>query len=414
MLKPGISILITLAVPTFGSSQAGTKPAKELIEVRAVVTDRQGKPVDGLAADDFLLKEDTFQPALESFSIGKVESDPGRQPSLKMEPVTGTGSAASRNTAAPASPRAVVLLVDTPGISPGGMESVRAALLRFVDEQLTHQDLVALMTTAGKPGVTGEFAGDRTGLRDGIRKLRSGRARTESFLTPALCGKVSRRDPEAVRLATRIIEAEEYTAGSVVMGGGGDTQIEAASKCMMLLLETATRRRAVTSSIRAATGRLAAVAGQRIIALFSEGFSMIAPGGEFAIADVRPAMSAAARSGVMIYCFDATVVLDTKPIDMGNLHLSSEMNNAVRDLQHGIALLANQTGGEAFFSVDSLGNCLQKMLDDNRIYYRFAYSPPEARAPQAYRSITVSVKNHPEYRVRAQKGYVFADLRRSR
>jgi hypothetical protein len=99
---------------------------------------------------------------------------------------------------------------------------------------------------------------------------------------------------------------------------------------------------------------------------------------------------------------------------MGNLHLSSEMNNAVRDLQHGIALLANQTGGEAFFSVGSLGNYLQKMLDDNRIYYQFAYSPPEAKDPQAYRSISVSVKNHPEYRVRAQKGFVFLDLRRSR
>ena len=89
-----------------------------------------------------------------------------------MEPVAGTGSAASRDTAGPASPGAVVLLADTPGISPGGMESVRAALLRFVDEQPTHQDLVALKTTAGKPGVTGEFAGDRTGLQDGIRKLR--------------------------------------------------------------------------------------------------------------------------------------------------------------------------------------------------------------------------------------------------
>jgi hypothetical protein len=53
MLKPGIAILVTLAVPAFGSSQAGTKPAKELIEVRAVVTDRQGEPVDGLARMTF-------------------------------------------------------------------------------------------------------------------------------------------------------------------------------------------------------------------------------------------------------------------------------------------------------------------------------------------------------------------------
>lgn len=106
--------------------------------------------------------------------------------------------------------------------------------------------------------------------------------------------------------------------------------------------------------------------------------------------------------------------MDTKQINIGSLRLSSEMNDAVRDYQHGVALLASQTGGEAFFNIDGLGDQLQKMLDNNRIYYQLAYWPPPDKDPSAYRNITVSIKNHPEYRVRAPKGYVPADLRGSK
>jgi VWFA-related protein len=288
------------------------------------------------------------------------------------------------------------------------MESVKAALLRFVDEQTTDRDVLALMTTAGKPGVAGEFTTDRGKLRERIKKLHSGQVWTESFLTPALCGKVMRRQGEAVTLATQIIQSEEYTTGSLIAGESSDPLAEASSKCMMLLLEAATRRRAATSSIRAATERLAGIPGQRIVALFSEGFSMTAPGGEVAIADVRPAMSGAVHAGVMVYTLDARVALDTKPINIGSFHLSSEMNDAVRDYQHGMALLASQTGGEAFFNIDGLSDCLQKMLNNNRICYHFEYSAPQNKNPGDYRNITVLVKNHPEYRVRAPKGYALA------
>jgi hypothetical protein len=86
----------------------------------------------------------------------------------------------------------------------------------------------------------------------------------------------------------------------------------------------------------------------------------------------------------------------------------------VQDLQHGTALLADLTGGEAFNNSDGLDGQMQLMLDNNRVYYRLAYALPTGKDPSNFRSINVSVKGHPDYRVRTQKGYSRRDLRQSK
>ncbi len=141
---------------------------------------------------------------------------------------------------------------------------------------------------------------------------------------------------------------------------------------------------------------------------------MIAPGGEIAISDVLPAASGAVSAGVMIYAFDARVSMASKQVNIESYSLSSEIHDSVRDLQHATAFLATQTGGEAFYNSDGLGGQLQKMLGDNRLYYRLVYASPTDRDPTKFRKISVSVKDHPDYRVRVQKGYVQRDLLRSK
>jgi hypothetical protein len=67
--------------------------------------------------------------------------------------------------------------------------------------------------------------------------------------------------------------------------------------------------------------------------------------------------------------------------------------------------LARDTGGEPFFNTNDLGRALGRALDENRVYYRIAYHSPEGEGAKKFRRIALRVKNHPEYRVRAQRGY---------
>jgi len=40
-------------------------------------------------------------------------------------------------------------------------------------------------------------------------------------------------------------------------------------------------------------------------------------------------------------------------------------------------------------------------LSDNRVYYDLAYYPPGGKDPRSLRRISISVRDHPEYVVRA-------------
>ena len=416
-------ILLTAAATVFSKTNARQAngrqtpqpvPAKAApVQVRAVVTDRNGQFIEGLTAEDFLLTEDDVQQGLESFSMEKTV---GRSSSatLSQAGVSDAVPAGIQGVSGSNSPRVIALLVDTAHISSNGLEGVRIALRRFVHEQTAGNDLIAIMTSGGKPGTKGEFTADREKLASEMKKIRPAFTEFESFLTPVLCGRVVRRDPQAVGLTTLIINAEDRSSGSVQMPSNTNAEAEAVSKCTMLLLETASRRRSLMSSIGAAVDKMSAMPGQHIIALFTEGFSMTAPGGDVAISEIRPAISSAVRSGVMIYAFDARVPLASKQVNMESYSLAGEILNSARDLQHGMSLMASQTGGDAFYNLDSLSEQLQLMLGGNRVCYRLAYYSPPAKDPRKYRSINVSVKGHPEYQVRAQKGYDMTGTSRSK
>jgi len=376
----------------------------EKLQLLAVVTDRSGRFVEGLTSKDFILTEDGVAQPLEFLFVEKTSGQSGSLPPAQDQTVRTLPGAGEAHAGSPA-PRAIVLLMDTAHISGGGLERVRMALKRFIDEQKADQDLVTFMTSAGKPGVTGEFTTDRVKLKAAMDKIRPGYAQFESFLTPVLCGKVVQRDPQAVGLASLIIDSENRTSGSVQMPRTGNDEADAVSKCRMYLLETASRRRALMNTIGAAVDKMSGLPGQHLIALFTEGFSMVATGGDIAISEVRPAISSAVRSGVLMYSFDVKDPMNTKPVTIESYALSSEILNSTRDLQHGTALLAGQTGGEAFYNLDGLAGQLQRMLDANRVCYRLVYSPPSTADPRKFRSISLAVKGHPEYQVRTPKGY---------
>jgi hypothetical protein len=70
--------------------------------------------------------------------------------------------------------------------------------------------------------------------------------------------------------------------------------------------------------------------------------------------------------------------------------------------------LAKDTGGEAFFNTNDLNGRLQKALNDNRVYYALGYyarNDNAAEKTKQYRKIVVRVRNHPEFKIRTQRGY---------
>ncbi len=131
--------------------------------MRVVVTDKKGQPIIGLEQDDFTLQVGGEPREIGFFSETRL---PATEPSGSRVVVDRRGSLESPGPLITKSPeRTVMLFVDTLHMSISSLFRVKKSLRSFLDEQLSDQDLVAVVSTAKRLGVTGQFTRNRHVLR---------------------------------------------------------------------------------------------------------------------------------------------------------------------------------------------------------------------------------------------------------
>ncbi len=407
--------------PAPSPSPTPTKPAEqdqvikvntELVEVRAVVTDKQGQIVRGLQQEDFELLENNKPQAVSFFSIARIA---GHDRSAPGAPTTTAPPKTSRERLAESPARTVVLFVDTLHLSIGSLMQVKQALRHFIEEQLTEQDLVALVSSAGTLGLVEQLTRNRQILRYAIERLTPGPVTLESLFTPYLAAQVERGDPEALNLAIDIMKQEE-------MAGGDRRTLEnfARSKARQVLAEASYQSKSTLLTLKAVAERMAGLPGQRLIALFSDGFTLYDYGGQISTGDLQAAVSRAVRAGVAIYAIDAKGLQPPSMFSAAmrggvmNPRLFGYQSDAEKDLENGLNALARDTGGEPFFNTNDLRGALEHVFESNSLYYVLAYYPAEEGKSTQFRRLTIRVKNHPEYTVRTPKGYLPSDLAKAK
>ena len=380
----------------------------ELVQLRAVVTDKSGQLVDNLKAEDFEVLENSRPQSIGFFSLERIQNRSSSPVKSDRQSVADPNQ--PRQSSAAAKPvRTIVLFVDTLHLSIVSYLRAKQQLKRFVDEQIADEDLVGIVTTSDSLGVLGQFMRDRKMLKYAIDKIPSFN-RAASFFTPYLAARVlsSGYSPfgqgsgsEALSVATAIMAKEEY-GGTMAPPPG-----VVLARARQILEEESIRRRATLQTIKAVSDRMAEMPGQRMIAFMSDGFTLLDENGaehqEFV-----SATSHAARSGVLIYSFSpqglTTPVEFTATAPIMSPSFGRLMHDSQVDQEQMLKDLAYDTGGEAHLYNNDIGAQFKKMLDSNSLYYALAYYPHD-EVDNKFRNIKVRVKNHPEYHVRTQRGY---------
>lgn len=92
--------------------------------------------------------------------------------------------------------------------------------------------------------------------------------------------------------------------------------------------------------------------------------------------------------------------------------VSGYISAGERDLENSLNALAKDTGGEAFFNSNDTLAAMGRALSDNEYYYALAYYyyPTSEESEKKFRKITIKIRNHPEYQVRAQRSYLPSEL----
>ncbi|MBN2320864.1 MAG: VWA domain-containing protein [Acidobacteria bacterium] len=442
----------------------------ELMEVYVVVTDREGRIVENLKKEDFELLENDRPQEISFFNVSRVDSDR----KLRDDASTGKESARDKSAeafrledrlrAAPA--RTTLLFVDNLHLSFSNLNWVKQALHRFIKEQMTEQDVVAL-ATSHTLGFSQQFSRDRRLLNYAVEQIKFGSYADYKYFTPNLAAGVYDGDLDATRLAVEIIRQEEK-----IPCGCSYLLSLVHSKAIQILQRTSYTRRNTLSILENYAAMMANLPGKHMIVLFSDGFTMRESDGGFDNIALRDVVNRAAHSGVTIYSIDAAGVKlpptfaasgNWSDIDDPQKRLFIDCLERCRALippgmeraqcnadcllqypqecreipvpscypphsglitaytgeyeqeeLNGMHFLAEETGGKMYWGTNNLDESLEQAFDANRFSYVISYHVPESANKNRFRKLEVRLPNHPDYRVRAPSGYSLSDLEHER
>jgi VWFA-related protein len=376
----GVAIAVAAATPAAWSQQAPVfRAAVDLVTVDATVVDGEGRPIEGLGPDDFVLKVDGQLRRVVAVQF--VSREPAG-----IDVATGTTptSRASSN-AAVADGRLVLVAVDRRNIRRlEGRQALRAAE-RFIDA-LGPSDRVAVAGIHDVDDI--EFSRDRGGAKRQLAAL-TGEAvaaliqptfhlgLTESLLIAD--GNKSRLEAAVRRECGESLGRINTPARSVgndsVSRNPCPTQLE--QEARMTAQQVRTEAALSLDALIALIGRLETIEGPKTVALLSEG--LVA---EPRFVDLSPLAAAAAAARVSIYVLQ----LETPLADVATQQLSPTLVEDAQLRSDGLSRLAGVAGGTLFRLAGSGPGPFARILRELSGYYLLAFeATPSDRDGQSHR-----------------------------
>jgi VWFA-related protein len=365
-----------------------------LVQIDAVVTDRQGRHVTDLAAADFVVREGGQEREIMEVSY------------VALTPLADGPAAVTSGPTVPGGPptrsggRAITLVVDDLHVSYEGMHRLREALHRYLDERLAPGDRVAILRTGGGVAALQQFTSDVPRLQAAVDGLRFNYQGLASLGGPAAIdsqmpfgGGPTGGSPSGRQTTEGQKELDRFREGLIGVGTLG--------------------------TLRWIVRGLAPLPGRKPVVVFSDGFKVFdfREGGRME-AQVRALTDEANRASVALYTVDTRGLSsegvrgedNVAHVGPGEIHkLPGQRALARFDAEEGLSYLAERTGGLMVKGSNDPGRGLDRVLEDQQGYYLIGYAPPasffEARAGRpAFHKLQVSVRR-PGLRVRSRAGF---------
>lgn len=438
-----VALTTSLLTPTVAQEPTKQKDVvridTNLVQIDVVVTDKNGKQVPDLKPEDFEVSEDGKKRQVTHFSYistaksAATEADPESNKiadAVKPSPL-------KRDQVR----RTVALVIDDLGLSFESYSYARQALVKFVDEQMQPNDLVAVLRTSAGVGVLQQFTSDKRQLHAAISRVRWN-PRGRGGISPV--GTMNEQSIGAdIRDSIQFTEEmEESRAGQYSVGTIGT----------------------ITAIVRG----MGDLPGRKSIVLISEAFQMFSAQGRNVellqalnrLSDEANANSVAIytidASGLQSYTFEASdkvagysYVIDPMVMaasggpgsgggaggvspnppprtlsrvdtlsaqaeqDSGAAFRRLAALSAMREQQAGethtvLSYLAQQTGGMFERNRNDLGSSIDRIMQDQQGYYLIGYRPDESsvssNANRRLHQINVKVKRS-GLKVRSRSSY---------
>jgi VWFA-related protein len=369
-----------------------------VVLVRVVVRDSDGKVVTNLKKEDFQLTDDRKPQIISSFS---VETPLSQAPTTKVDP-SDTSSEQAQVKAPELPERFVTLVFDDLHLSTQDAMIARQAAAKLF-ATMASGDRLAIFSTSGQ--VEQDFTADRGRLEEALKRILR---HSLSMDSPMDCPPMS-----------------YYEAYSIVYGkdpGALQTAIQDILNCMGPLDQTAATHLAegmaqrelnieeaqlqrTYQNLEALIRRMSVLPGPRVIVMMSPGF-FITPGMQW----TGEVIDRATKANVVIDTIDARGLWVESTYDASNPGTSSPIKQQferTEQLLKGDVLgeLADGTGGSFFHNRNDIDLGLLQAAAEPEVSYVLGFAPQNLKLDGKYHNLKVTLTGKQKWGLQARHGY---------
>lgn len=407
-------VLLVTAGPLLAAAGAVHEQAGvTLIEVPVTVLDRDGKPVRGLTAADFEIRDEGKNVAIQSVDATEFASGKSVAAAVPAAHVAPVDAAARRR---------FVLLFDLSFSTPSRITRIRDAARQFVTKQLGPDDLAAVATYSIEHGfnLVVTFTPDRAQLASAVETL--------GFVN------ATEKSPDPLQLTSRVPNewaksgADETQVGSGKMSDIAMENMRDFAR-MFKRSDDAYRSGRVTQlleSFGSLAKALDSVEGRKQVIYFSQGFDIrLLQGNSQDTATTTEQNENAAHGAIWNIDSQArfgssslqtalNTVLDLfkrsdcviHSVDLSGISAGAGDENDPSNGagQASLFAIAEGTGGELFKNANDFAGQLDKLLEEQSVIYVITFSPKLTGHPNQFHALKVKV-NRSGLRLSARAGY---------
>ncbi|HUX05680.1 MAG TPA: VWA domain-containing protein [Acidobacteriota bacterium] len=380
------------------------------VAIPVYVTDADGKPVTGLGKDDFEVRE-----RRDICRIETVEFIDHTKPANRVYEITP-----------PESRRQFLLIFDLSFSNTAGIRAARSAGIKFLLEQTTPLDLIAVVTLSQRGGVDllCPFSTQRSQALHSVAGL--GLGQSLKYRDPAGFAF----DSELESIQNEITSLQDVEQG---LSRGGDYADALQNMGDIMKMNKSLDYQRYTGVVTRYIGVLEALAtglrslhGRKNVIFFSEGFDQKALTGKTLseleadaaqMATLNPenvsAIDSSGRYGSVALQRAFASLLDEFSrgnsvfyvVDIGRLDASDASEHETRQRgQNTLFQFANETNGLLYMNINNIESILDDIAGRTSASYLVVFEPSSPGQPGEFRKVEISVKN-PKLTVNHQEGY---------
>jgi VWFA-related protein len=346
----------------------------DMVQIDAVVTDKDGKLIKGLKPENFELYEEGKVQKLEKtdyFDMEKIDTagnDPDAAPIVielagandpeKIRPIVRDH-------------RLIILFFDLTSLQPEDLLRSRDAALKYLNQQMSPADLVAIVAFGTTLNLNRAFTNDKELLKKEVMALIPGK---DSMLAGMAS---STSDPVTEDTGTA------FTAD--------DTEFNIFNTDNKLL------------AVQLLCESLGNIPGKKIILEFSSGITQT---GEENRSSLRATTDAANKNNVSLYQVDSRGLMTETPGGDASVGMASgrsafngaavfQQSQARHNSRDTLYTLAADTGGRTFFDLNDFSGIFKQVQDDTTGYYMLNYFSSNKARDGRYREVKVKLVGLP-------------------